>query len=325
MTEPLTLQDTSSIYITTQGTTLSIRNKRLEVSLNGELIGQALLHSVSRICIFGAAHLSFPLIDHCLRNGITIHYFSTHGIHKGMLYGKEIMSYKILERQLLTSEEDALPLIKSILQAQISSRINILRKKSFPTDQLVATLPKIGRAQTMDSLRGIEGQAAAFYWGSFASMLSTPSLFNGRTRRPPKDIANSLLSFGYVLLASEIEPHVRYYGLNPYRGFLHQFRHGRKSLVLDLLEQFRPVIEHFTISLLNRKQLTKKHFRKEGVGHYLTDEGKRKYLASYEQLMRKKHKNEKGEMTLRNIIQLQVQKLTSWLMSRTDYLPLVMS
>ncbi len=324
MTDTITLQDTSSIYITTQGTSLTIQNKRLEVSQNGETLGQALLHSVSRICIFGAAHLSYQLIDHCLRNGITVHYFSTHGKYKGMLYGQEIMSYKILEQHLQTSDRDALPLIKQIIAGQITSRISMLKRKSIPTDQLQEALKKIPNARSIDSLRGMEGHAAAAYWNAFPQVLSTPSFFNGRSKRPPKDIANSLLSLGYVLMTSEIEPHVRYYGLNPYRGFLHQFRHGRKSLVLDLLEQFRPVIERFTVNMLNKQQLGRKHFTKEGIGYYLTDEGKRKYLAAYEQLLRKKHKNEKGEMTLRNIIQLQVQKLTSWLLSKTEYLPLIL-
>src|SRR5207253_135761 len=117
----------------------------------------------------------------------------------------------------------------------------------------------------LDRLRGLEGAAAALYFGQFGKLLRTADLtFAGRTRRPPRDPVNACLSFGYALLGSVLETEVLRCGLEPLIGFLHQPAYGRPSLMLDLLEEFRPLVDALVVRLVNLRQLGPRDFERRG-------------------------------------------------------------
>ena len=133
---------------------------------------------------------------------------------------------------------------------------------------------------------GIEGEAAANYFGVFNELLRGSGFeFNGRVRRPPTDPVNALLSFIYALLTSECASALQGVGLDPYVGFLHQDRPGRLSLALDLLEEFRaPIADRLVLTLINRKQLQLKDFVQEGSGATrLTDDARKTVLMAYQE------------------------------------------
>jgi CRISPR-associated protein Cas1 len=133
---------------------------------------------------------------------------------------------------------------------------------------------------------GLEGEAASAYFGVFSSLLRAPRFeFSGRVRRPPADPVNALLSFAYVLLASECASALAGVGLDPYVGFLHQDRPGRKSLALDMMEELRaPLADRFVLTLINRGQMKPNDFVTEASGAVrLKDEARKAFLTAYQE------------------------------------------
>ena len=153
--------------------------------------------------------------------------------------------------------------------------------------QLAAALPLIEQCDDLDQLRGLEGEAAQRYFDCFDSLILQQHddfSFSGRSRRPPLDNTNALLSFTYSLLASDCTAALQSVGLDPYVGFLHRARPGRRSLALDLMEELRTVYaDRFVLSCINQKIMTPKHFQKQENGAVLlTDEGRRAFLGGWQ-------------------------------------------
>ena len=143
------------------------------------------------------------------------------------------------------------------------------------------------RAKSVDQLRGVEGAGAQEYFGCFNALIVQQRdelPFNGRSRRPPLDPVNALLSFIYTLLVNDVTGALESVGLDPQVGFLHCDRPGRPSLALDLMEELRPFLaDRLTLSLINRRQVQKNDFSiKESGAVLLTDEGRKKVLVSYQ-------------------------------------------
>jgi CRISPR-associated protein Cas1 len=190
------------------------------------------------------------------------------------------------------------------------------------------TLDRLERNQTVNSLMGAEGIATATYFRCFGQMFRKELTFQERSRRPPKDPVNAILSLGYTMITNEILGLVIAHGLDPYIGFLHGVVYGRPSLALDLVEEFRhPVIDRFSLHLFNNKILSADDFRKvEQDGIYLTSEGIKKYFQQYEQRLKAPLKQEASDATLnlRSIMKHQVRKMANSLQNREIYNPFKM-
>lgn len=142
-------------------------------------------------------------------------------------------------------------------------------------------------ADSIDSVRGIEGEAASCYFGVFSHLLLCQKedfVFEGRNRRPPKDAVNAMLSFIYTLIANDMTSALETVGLDPYVGFLHTLRPGRASLALDMMEELRAYLgDRLVLSLINRKQITKRDFIKQGEeGIVMTDSGRKTILTAWQ-------------------------------------------
>jgi CRISPR-associated protein Cas1 len=150
-------------------------------------------------------------------------------------------------------------------------------------------MARLDEATAVDSLLGLEGQGAALYFGQFNRFLKAQPPgrafdFQNRNRRPPKDPVNALLSFAYALLAKDCFSALCVVGFDPYRGFFHTGRHGRPSLALDLMEEFRAVIaDSVVLTLINNRVVTPDDFLTWRDACQLTDEGRKKFFAAYEQ------------------------------------------
>ncbi|MFQ5420015.1 MAG: type I-D CRISPR-associated endonuclease Cas1d [Anaerolineae bacterium] len=133
-------------------------------------------------------------------------------------------------------------------------------------------------------LQGLEGAASAHYFNCFKHLLNEPGLFNGRTRRPPRDPANALLSYGYTILLNQVTSAICTVGLDPYIGYLHSSQYGKPALALDLMEEFRPlIVDSVVLSIFNNGILKAKHFTQELGGAYrLNDYGRRTFLTKLE-------------------------------------------
>lgn len=154
-------------------------------------------------------------------------------------------------------------------------------------DALTGLIGRAGRCRSVKSLLGVEGQGTAVYFSVFRYLIRVEGwTFEKRTRRPPRDPVNALLSFGYTLLTHQVESAVRAVRLDPYLGFLHQVAYNRPSLALDLVEPFRPiVVDSLVLRCLNNRIILPGHFRYDPEGPYpvlLNEEGRERFIRAFE-------------------------------------------
>ena len=188
-------------------------------------------------------------------------------------------------------------------------------------DDIEGRLTRIDASATLDALRGLEGSAAAAYFGAFAAMVPEELGFTGRQRRPPRDPANSLLSFGYVLVGNELQSLLDGIGFDPYIGFFHAVEYGRASLAYDLLEEFRhALVDRLTVSLLNRGVLKQNDFKAtpEG-GLYLDQDGKRRYFTEYAKELTTPFTVDGHDFTFRELFRRQAERLAAALTRDEPY------
>lgn len=174
-------------------------------------------------------------------------------------------------------------------------------------------------------LQGLEGNATAHYFNSFQHLLNDPSLFNGRTRRPPRDPVNALLSYGYTILLNQIMSALCTVGLDPYIGYLHTSQYGKPALALDLMEEFRPlIVDSVVISIFNNNILQRKHFIEElGGAQRLTDNGRRTFLTKLEARFDETitHPTFNYKATYRRSLELQARLLAKTIMGEIPSYP----
>jgi CRISPR-associated protein Cas1 len=153
--------------------------------------------------------------------------------------------------------------------------------------QIAELIRSLDEVNTMESVLGTEGQGAAVYFGEFSRFLKPPPGrgfdFTTRNRRPPRDPVNALLSFAYAMLAKDCFAAACAVGFDPYKGFFHQGRHGKPSLALDIMEEFRPVIaDSVVLTLVNTEAVTKDDFVTWRDAVQLTESGRKRFFAAYE-------------------------------------------
>lgn len=190
------------------------------------------------------------------------------------------------------------------------------------------TMPDPSHPQTNSvygRLQGLEGSGSARYFSCYQHLLNNPDLFNGRTRRPPRDPANALLSYGYTILLNQILSAICTVGLDPYIGCLHNTKYGKPALALDLMEEFRPLIVDSTvITIFNNNILQPKHFKEEFGGSYrLNDYGRRTFLTKLEARFDETitHPTFNYKATYRRSLELQARLLAKYLMGEINAYP----
>lgn len=269
------------------------RGGEMTVTLEGEILTKHPLEQVQSVYIFGAVQMSTQAVQGCLERSIPIAYFSPAGRFLGMTSGLPTSGTDARQGQYRLFGEPSLraKLAASILSAKIHNQhVLLMRNGDAPKavlDRMASLRDQAGSGDyTLDSLRGIEGSAAALYFEYFGTMLKGTAFenfdFNGRNRRPPKDPVNALLSQGYSILAKELTGMCHAVGLDPFLGFLHQPRYGRPALALDLMEEFRPLLaDSVAISLLNRRELDVGDFTRTTRGTFMGDEARKQFWRAW--------------------------------------------
>lgn len=259
-----------------------------------EKTDRVLLRDVSRVIVSGSPHITLPVLKSFCRAGVPLALVSGKGAWFGELSGactadgaRRVAQY----RCAAAGEEARMRFAGPAIAAKIANQRFVLRRLAQRSgNDISETAARLRRlkaaarhANTLAELRGIEGAASAVYFSALAPFFPQETPFHGRSRRPPRDAGNALISFVYTVLASELEFAVRAHGLDPALGFMHEALPGRPALALDLLEPFRPAADAFALSLLRRKILTMEHFREDGAeGVYLKDDAHAKFFGHYE-------------------------------------------
>ncbi len=271
--------------------TLAISEQGLAVHAEGDLLalqrGRNVVRRVrvaelEQVLLFGRVEVSSGAIALLLRRGVELVWLTQNGRFRGRLLGRltKHVTLRLVQYRRATDADFCLRLASRFVSGKIHQQRQILLRaqRRLQDGQVAEALGRLrllhDRAQactSLDSLRGLEGAAAAAYFEHFGRLLRNDAFhFQGRTRRPPRDEVNAMLSFGYAVLGSLLETELYRCGLDPLLGFFHQPAFGRASLMLDLLEEYRPVIDALVLRLVNRRQLSPQDFERR-TGQLLAD------------------------------------------------------
>ncbi len=291
----------NTLYITSDDAYVHKERETFVVEVNNEKVFQAPVHSIENIVCFGFKALSPPLMAFCAENNVGISYLSENGKFLARVYGAQKGNVLLRKAQYAISdnEMESLAIARPIVAAKVANYRNLLlrHQRNHPDecpDSVGLTAETMGQrlmeihgAESLDGLRGYEGECAALYFGVLSALITVQQedfIFTGRTKRPPLDPANALLSFLYAILANDVRSALETTGLDPQVGFLHQLRSGRPSLALDLMEEFRAYLgDRIMLNLINLKQVTKADFEIRESGEVrMSDDARKTVITAYQ-------------------------------------------
>ena len=282
-----------TLYISQQGSSVSLCQENLLVKRGDDICQQVQLPLIEQVLVFGQSQLTTQALRACLKRNIAILYLSRMGQCHGRLLPMQ-QGYRQLARyQNNLPAESRLAAAKAIVQAKLrNSRVLLQRQeRQRPTasiaaaiQQLEALIANASQADSNQILMGIEGAGAASYFSALGDCLTNPEFtFTERSRRPPTDPVNALLSFGYQLIWNHLYGLIEAQNLDPYEACLHQGTHKHAALASDLIEPFRaPLADSLMLYLVNHRVMNAEaDFTFKGRGCYLNSSGRRKYLKAF--------------------------------------------
>lgn len=326
------------LYIIEQGARLSHAGRRLVVSKDDAELASAPLVHVSQVILMGNIALTTPVIKLLLLEAIDVVFMTQDGDYCGRLTGPAT-PHVMLRRKQYRSQEDGrflLTMAQNVVRGKIANMRTLLLKHNrelndaviaSATEALGQAFEHAPRTTTLASLSGVEGAATAAYFGAWKRLLKGDWKFEKRQRRPPPDPINVLLSFGYTLLAHAAQGAVEAAGLDPYAGFLHSVEYNRPSLALDLMEEFRPVVDGVILWSCNSSQIVPADFAPGNAERpvVIGDEAKKKFIQAYERRMDEEivHPYQNERLPLRRCIHAQARRMVDCIQKfRPDYAPM---
>lgn len=299
----------NTLYVTTQGAWLNKDGENVVVSVDNQERGRVPFHTIGGIVGFGRVLISPPLLGACAEAGMTVNFLTEGGRFLARVEGP-VSGNVLLRRAQYRWADNASKrdrIIKSIVAGKILNQRAVVTRAirdygassakadndalTAASDRLANIVRRLEKPLDGDQMRGAEGEAGQVYFSIFDLLVRGEKplfSFNGRSRRPPLDATNAVLSFVYVLLTSDVRGALESVGLDPAVGYLHTDRPGRPSLALDLMEEFRPYYaDRLVLSLINRRQLSAKNFRTVDNGAtLLTEDGRKAILVAYQERKR---------------------------------------
>lgn len=299
----------NTLYVTTQGAYLSKEGENILVKSENNLLMRVPIHVLDGIVCIGRIMISPPLMGHCMKHGLSISFLTENGYFLGRVTGR-VSGNVLLRREQYRYADDSIKsfhIAKNIVIGKILNQRTVLdrtlrdhgnvmntdEKESLTASKthLTETVCRIQNENNMNVLRGLEGESSKRYFNEFNTLVRSDNdafQFTGRSRRPPLDRINSVMSFVYTLLTHDIRSALESVGLDPMVGFLHTDRPGRLSLALDILEEFRPwFCDRLVLSLINRKQICADDFTMMPNGAYMmTDSGRKIIIMAYQKRKR---------------------------------------
>ncbi|HWR24065.1 MAG TPA: type I-C CRISPR-associated endonuclease Cas1c [Feifaniaceae bacterium] len=293
----------NTLYVTTPETYLALDGENVVVLKEEETMLRLPLHTLENICYFGYKGASPALMGACANHGIRLSFLTPNGRFLAAACGENRGNVLLRKQQYRISDDEAesAKIARCFLFGKLYNSRWVLERatRDHPLQvdaerlkavsaSLLSLLPALMDCADLGELRGMEGSAAEQYFGCFNELILQNKgdfRFSERTRRPPMDNLNALLSFAYTLLGNDCAAALEGVGLDPYVGFLHRDRPGRISLALDLMEELRSVFaDRFVLYLINNRMLTKKDFvQKENGAVLLTDDARKAMLAAYQE------------------------------------------
>lgn len=328
----------ANLYLIDQEAVMRKKGNRIIIEKDNKELLEIECIKIETILIFGNIEFTTPALSVLLENGIELALFTLTGHKlKGQLTppkNKNVL-LRMAQYQTHLDQSFALETSKIIINGKLSNTINLLNyyRSNYPDLQIKKNIEQIERLSqqikttpSQESLLGIEGTAARYYFEMFPQLCRIPTNFITRERRPPTDPLNSLLSFGYTLVTNEITSLLDGIGFDPYIGYLHCIDYGRPSLALDMIEEFRaPLIDRFSLSLLNLNIITPEDFHtdEETGGLYLNQPAMKRYFIEYEKYLNREFKDEdtSENTNFRKLFFRQAQRMQNHILKNENYKP----
>lgn len=343
----------NTLYVTTPDSYLSKDGTNIVVSSKNIELFRIPIQNIESICTFGYQGASPGAMKLCVDNKVGLSFFTPNSQFIARIQGKINGNVLLRHRQYgwCGNQAETLYLSKLVISSKIYNSRNVLRRfvRDYPEHKacnvvsdaaakLRSRMIMSNNAESVEELRGLEGDAAAIYFGVFSNLILNPDSifeFNKRNRRPPLDAVNAMLSFGYSLLTAQCASALEGVGLDPAVGFMHSLRPGRNSLALDMMEEFRAyLVDRFVISLINNRQIGMSDFKfhnsttdETALPVLLTDDGRKKFLSAW-QLRKKKeiiHPFLEERIPIGLIPHVQAMLLARYLRNDIDSYPVFLS
>ena len=292
----------NTLYVMTQGAYAHVDHDSILIEADGETKLRAPKHRLGAIVCFGNVAVSSGLIQQCSMDGRALVFMDWSGRFRARMVGRTTGNVLLrqAQHQALNDKNRTLAIARSVAAGKIKNSRTVLMRGAWETedresetvlraavDDCDRSLRHLPKASSLDEVRGEEGHAAHAYFQVFQCLIRENQgtfQFSGRSRRPPRDPVNALLSFLYALLTTDCTAALEGVGLDPQVGFLHAIRPGRPALALDLLEELRASIaDRLALTLINRRQITADDFDSgPGGAVTLNDGGRRKVVVAYQ-------------------------------------------
>lgn len=329
--------DPKPLYVQEQGAAVGVRGGRLEVHKGKDLLDSLRLIDVGQLCLQGNIAISAQAMRELFAREVPVCWFSYGGWFSGIGHGLPAKNVDLRRAQFTLGHEQSLGIARKLVEGKIRNTRTLLRRNARrdvtkAVESLAGLASSAADASSFPTLLGVEGSAARVYFSHFSEML-TPTTDvqiarfdqNGRSRRPPPDPVNTLLSFAYALLVKELTIATLVVGFDPYAGVYHRPRFGRPALALDLIEEFRPLIaESLVLQLINNGEVSAHDFLTRAGGCQLEKAGRRAVLRAYERRMSQeiKHPLFGYRVSYRRAIDVQCRLLAAHLMGEVgEYTP----
>lgn len=330
----------SVLYVQEQGAYLKKRDERLIVELNKETVRDIPLVNLEQVVCFGNVQVSSQTLALLLEQNVDLCFLTLHGKFRGRLVGEVARNGRLRQAQwrVAGDEKAELGLAARFVLGKLRNQRALLMRHArqyesekegglrVAAETLADGMRALATASSLDMLRGIEGEAAAVYFGAFGLLLRQSGFaFMTRERRPPCDPVNALLSFTYTLLMNELLGAIHTVGLDPYVGFLHAERQGKASLSFDLMEEFRASFaDTLVLAIINNRILAPDDFETDLGVCTLKETARRRFLEQYEEKKQTeiKHPLFGYRVTYRRCFELQVRQLAKFLVGEIpNYIP----
>lgn len=317
-------------------------SERLTLTVDKQVVAEVPVIKVSQVVVFGHVMITSGTLNLLMRHGIEVCYVTQYGGYVGRTE-PEISKNSPLRLEQYTAALDPkrrLALARSVVAGKLANLRGMLLER-VPKEakaeakkvvkQIKAAEKGVERARRLEQVRSHEGAGSAAYFSAFGLMIKNPDFsFTARTRRPPTDPVNAMLSFGYTLLANDLRTAANIVGFDPYIGYLHAEEYGRPALPLDLMEEFRPlVVDTMVLSIINQGLMTRDDFgTPTEEGCRMTDDGRKRFLEQYEQRRATEfmHPELKRTMTYQQSFEQQARQLARALHGELDrYVPLTVN
>jgi CRISP-associated protein Cas1 len=289
------------VYLQEPGSFVGKRSEHLMVKKDGVELNRIPLAAIRQVVAFGNVQVSTQALEVLTSNDIPVVYMTGYGRFVAAVQPAPTknVGLRVAQFKKFADPAESLALSKAVVRAKLANQRTLLMRSLRADDNrgsdepaardLAEIIRRLDHASEIESVLGLEGQGAALYFGEFARFLKsgpepTGFDFKNRNRRPPPDPVNALLSFAYALLTKDFFAALCAVGFDPYFGFFHQIRHGKPSLALDLMEEFRSVIaDSVVLTLINNRLVTTDDFLTWRGACQLTETGRKAFFTAYEQ------------------------------------------